>query len=376
MTARAVIVCVSVLGALHGWDEAAALEYPDVYKVPRVLGMGNADVAVGGHAGALFTNPAGLAGLPQAEGWRIAPLRLTVASSRHAGAFVGQVGQALDIDEADAQRAALVELMRRYRGRDLHGEAVVVPGATWRRGDLTVGVGWLGAVKLDGRTHQGFGEEGLLDIDARTLSGPVAGAAYSYERWRFGAGVKRLRRHRLDRIYSIRELVELTQAGREIADEREAGSDVAFDLGVQYQFAPESNWRPRLGVVLQNAGGLDFAAAGTIPPTVTAGVSLRAPTTRIAQLLVNFEYFDLLHRMPQDRDDIKRLRLGAEWRLWERPTASLAFRAGVYQGAYTGGIEWRKRWFRIGLTTYAEELGAYAGQDRDRRYVLSLEFEL
>jgi hypothetical protein len=48
--------------------------------------------------------------------------------------------------------------------------------------------------------------------------------------------------------------------------------------------------------------------------------------------------------------------------------------AGLYQGAWTAGASLRLSFLDLAFSTYAEELGAYSGQDDDRRYMASLGF--
>ena len=47
-------------------------------------------------------------------------------------------------------------------------------------------------------------------------------------------------------------------------------------------------------------------------------------------------------------------------------------RAGLYQGYPTFGVDLRLFIVTLNYTTYAEEVGAYAGQDDDRRHLIAL----
>ena len=368
--ARIAVPLAVVLLLLPSELPAAGLEYPEVYRPPAAMAMGGAGVATAGRSDALFTNPAGLAGID--AGWTLRPLDGVAVSSQRTESFIRRVRGALDVADADGQREALVEVMRRYRGQNVHGEASLVPGLSWRGEALAVSVAWLASVRLDGRSHEGFGDEGLLSVDGRTLSGPLAAVAWTQGNWRVGAGVKQLRRNRVNRTYSVRELVDLTAEGRSIRDDRLAGSDVGFDLGVQYDAAAWHAWRPRLGLTVHNVGDLDFGPAGRIPQTVTPAVAVHPRIGRLGALTVSVEYFDVLHRMPQDDSHLKRLRVGAELPVWARPDQAVVLRAGVYQRAATLGAEWRWRALSVGVASYAGEQGAYAGQDRDRRFLATL----
>ena len=349
---------------------AVTQELPVIYQSPRALGMGGADVAIGGEPTALFSNPAGLARME--PGWNTLPLLVTAGLSDRTRSFIDAADEALDEDTAEEQRSELAGVVRRFRGDNLHFAGNALPNASWRGRNWAVSVAWLESVTFNARTHQAFGDAGLISIDARRLRGPVAGVTHFSGPWAVGVSAKSLRMDRLRESYSVRELVDITEAGDSITDDANSGRATGFDVGVQYDLAPGYRWRPRLGAVVQNLGGMDFGDAGEIPRTVSLGLAIEPPAPRTARLRLAVEYFDIFREAGADTDHMKRIRVGAEWWPWDRRRHALALRAGVYQGAYTAGVDLRVRGLRLGLATYAEEQGAYAGQDRDRRYLLTV----
>ena len=50
----------------------------------------------------------------------------------------------------------------------------------------------------------------------------------------------------------------------------------------------------------------------------------------------------------------------------------MAVSAGLYQGYPGFGADLRLLIFDLSYVTYAEEVGAYAGQDEDRRHIVML----
>ena len=377
------LLLLAVPPSLAGQDPAGTslLEHPYVYKSPRVQGMGGADTAVGGHPGALFSNPAGLVAMR--PGWHITPVAISAGTTRRMNRFVSDLDERLDIEDSDEQRDALTELTASYRGRNLHGQLSVLPQLSWQgalRGDrrLAFSLGWLGSARLDARTHQGFGEDGVISVDGRTLSGPVAGAALGQGDWRLGVAAKELRRHRLARRYSVRELVDIAQSSeRGFSDDFVSGRDHSVDLGLQYRLSRRYFWRPRVAVCAKDLGGLDFGEAGTIPETVDVGFAVHPPAWgQLESVTLSAEYADVLHRIGYDDDHLKRTRLGIRWQLRRQRFTELAFSAGLYQGAPTLGVDARLWPVRMSLATYAEEQGAFAGQDPERRYVLGMALEL
>ncbi|MDR1912746.1 MAG: hypothetical protein LBQ52_10450, partial [Helicobacteraceae bacterium] len=56
---------IAAVLALAVSAQALNYEYRQVYKDPKIMGAGGANVAMGGSFNAVFSNPAGLAKIPQ-----------------------------------------------------------------------------------------------------------------------------------------------------------------------------------------------------------------------------------------------------------------------------------------------------------------------
>jgi len=69
-----------------------------------------------------------------------------------------------------------------------------------------------------------------------------------------------------------------------------------------------------------------------------------------------------------DDDFYKRVYFGAEAKLWKR----FALRGGFYQGYPSYGASLDLWALKLDYASYAEELGAYAGQTSDRRHVVQV----
>ena len=370
-------VLVLMIVAPAGTWGATELEHPYIHNTPRALGMGGADVAVGGHAGALFSNPAGLLGVR--VGWHVRPLVASLGSTERMYGFARDLEERLDIDDSDEQRQALTELLADYRGDNLHGQGTVAPVLVWRgeirQRAVVLGISWLGSVRFDARPRQGFGDDGVLSVDGRTLSGPVLSVGVEEGAWRLGFAVKDLTRNRLARDYSVRDLVEITSDDdRDFSDDFNKGRDWGIDVGLQYRFLERLAWEPRVGLVLSNIAGLNFGDAGRIPQTLDVGMAATPPLEGVATgVTLSVEYADVLHRIDADNDPWKRSRLGVRWQAWERWGTGLAFSAGLYQRLPTLGVELKLPLVQLSAATYSEEQGAYAGQDPERRYVIGLD---
>lgn len=88
------------------------------------------------------------------------------------------------------------------------------------------------------------------------------------------------------------------------------------------------------------------------------------------QIRLAADYIDLTQAYT-DSSYIKRTRFGADLHLWDNWLSTLNLQAGLYQGHMTAGLDARIGVVRLAYATYAEELGAYSGQDADRRHMLN-----
>lgn len=90
-----------------------------------------------------------------------------------------------------------------------------------------------------------------------------------------------------------------------------------------------------------------------------SGSVLRAPWS------APLDYFDIAMNLDEDSDIGKRLHLGLEL----KTPVFFAIRTGVNQGYWSAGACLDFRLVRLDFATYAEEVGPYAGQRMDQRYI-------
>lgn len=378
----ALAVCLLFVFAGVAFAGPTSREYPYLYKSPRALGMGGAYIAVGGRTDALFYNPAGLSRMPL-KNWEVNLGGITVEWNKNVMDFIGDLGDALDTsdlnrdgDEGDDQLDAVLDVIAKYRGRNMHLTAADLM-SIGRRGDKKAfAVAGLGSLRIDALTHQGFGSNGLLEINADATFGGIGGMSYQLrDNLALGAGLKLLHREALIHSFTAREIVEKQDTLDKYITEdlRQSGNAVGVDLGGIYQFARNSRCKPAVGLSLLNVGGLNFDEAGEIPMTVNIGLSASPENIPVFKsLTLGVDYVDLFNGYDQDSDIAKRLRLGGELQLFDRKLAGMAVRTGLYQGYPTFGIDARLLIFTASYVTYAEEVGAYAGQDKDRRHLVML----
>jgi hypothetical protein len=373
-------------------QDPTSLEYPYIYKSTRAMGMGGAYTAVGGRTDTLFYNPAGLINIPRDKGWEVNLINVSLENSDKMAKMSSlltkqecgddtlcqDLQDALDSDvnaTDEEQAIAVNEVLANYRGQNLHLRVADFTSIGKSFEKWAFGIGVVGSGRFDVMTHQGFGEEGLLEVNSDVTYGPIGGFSMEMkENLIAGVGLKVLHRESLVHKFTARELAEKQDDLDDfIMNElQETGDGIGFDAGVIWRFAPDSKLRPSLGVSLLNIGDLDFGDAGKLPMTLNTGVSVNPEVSWAHSLIAGVDFIDVLNGYKQDKDMAKRLRYGAELQLFDIMPFELAVRAGMYNEAPTFGFDVRVLIVSVSYAMYTEEIGAFAGQDKDKRQLLTL----
>ncbi len=237
------------------------------------------------------------------------------------------------------------------------------------------GIGGIASGRIDALTHQGFGADGFLETNADAIYGGLAGVSIGVtDNLYAGFSVKVLHRESLIHNFTAREFVENeNNLDKYIEDKlRTSGDAVGADAGVLWKFAQNSPIKPSLGISVMNIGDLNFDRAGKMPQTANVGIAVNPTITMFRSLIVGLDYIDVLNDYKQDKDMAKRLRYGAELQLFDIWPVELALRAGMYESYPTFGVDLRLLFITASYAMYTEEVGAYAGQDKDKRQLLTL----
>lgn len=378
-----------LLGALlfispvHSFAQQPTMrEYPYIYKSTRAMGMGGAYTAIGGRVDSLFYNPAGLINIPQDKGWEVNLLNISAEYGNKSRDFLKDMQDATDTEDLngdgdpdDDQLRAVNDVLAKYRGTNLHLRIADFTSIGKSYDRWAFGVGGIMNGRIDAMTHQGFGADGFLEVNADAMYGAVGGFSYGVTDNVFaGLSVKSLHRESLAHNFTALELVEKEDTLDDYIEDdlRQSGEAIGFDAGVIWKFANDSKLKPSLGVSIMNIGDLDFGVAGKIPQTVNVGISINPSISWSRSLIAGIDYIDVLNGFKQDKDMAKRLRYGAELQLFDIWPAELALRAGMYEGSPTMGLDLRLLFITVSYAMYTEEIGAYAGQDKDKRQLLTL----
>lgn len=358
-------------------QDLTSREYPYLYKSSRAMGMGGAYTAIGGRVDTLFYNPAGLANIPRDKGWEVNLINVSAEAGKNTMKFVRDMQRAFDLSTDDEQLKAVNDVLSDYRGKNLHVRAADFTSIGKNNESFAFGAGALASGRLDAASHQGFGPEGILEVNADATYGGIVGFSLPLsKRFDVGLSVKALHRESVIKLFTAREIVD-NQNNLDnyiTKDLRKQGDAVGFDAGALYKFSPGSWWRPSAGVSVMNIGDLDFKEAGKIPMTVNAGLAVNPKISAFRSLLIGVDYVDITNNFSQDKDMAKRLRYGAELQLFDITPIELALRVGMYEGYPTFGADIRVLTFLFSYAMYSEEVGAYAGQDKDTRQLLTFNF--
>ncbi len=379
------IVVVSLLApAMVLAQQPTIQEYPYIYKSTRAMGMGGAYTAVGGRVDSLFYNPAGLINIPRDKGWEVNLINLSAELGKNVRNFYDDLNEATNVNDADSnkdkksdndQLIAVNDVLVKYQGTNMHARVADFASLGKSFDRWAVGVGGIASGRLDAMTHEGFGEDGFLEVNADATYGPIGGISVGITDNVFaGFSLKSLHREALVHNFTARELVEKQDnLGDYIKDDlRVKGDGIGADAGVIWKFAQDSPLKPAFGASLMNIGGLHFGAAGSIPMTLNTGISINPSLSMFRSLIVGADYIDVLNNYKQDKDFVKRLRIGAELQLFDIWPAELAVRLGMYEKSPTVGFDVRLLFVTVSYAMYTEEIGAYAGQDKDKRQLVTL----
>ncbi len=352
--------------------------YPQVYKDPRIMGMGGANVAVGGLGSSLFSNPAGISRIPREYGFEVDVINLGAAINQDIMDFGDEIGDADGTQET-------TDVLSEYTGKNNHIGVSNYTSVSKKFEKIGFSLGALGSLDLNMKPHSGFGPAGMLEVNGMALTGVALGGSYdlggvdagnyTFEDLSVGAGVKVMNYGAMSMNLSPSEVDELGDSDDpyDYMDSKgyvAEGTSTVVDLGAVYAVTPDVS----AGMSIMNIGGIGEEGVQEIPMTVNlGGAYLMDFSDRALFKRVRFaaDYIDLTQAYA-DSSLVKRTRLGADLHVWDNWFSTLGLQVGLYQGHMSAGLDFRTTFLRLSYATYAEELGAYSGQDADRRHMVNI----
>ena len=146
------IISLALLGATTSLFALYA-EHASLYKDPRIMGMGGANVAVGGYSTSVFSNPAGLAQIKKDHGIVVDILGLGVSLS---GDSIMEVVDDLDAAETDADNLALI---KNHSGKNFHAGFDNYTAISMNTDIFAWSIGILGAADINLMLHGNGGKD-------------------------------------------------------------------------------------------------------------------------------------------------------------------------------------------------------------------------
>ena len=382
--------------SLFGATSLMALggEHSYLYKDPRIMGMGGANVAVGGYSTSVFSNPAGLAKISKDEGFVVDILNLGVSATAKSQDMINDIQDASD----SGNDSDMVAVLQKYAGDPVHIGLDNYMSVSKNSDAFAWSVGLLAAADANFVTHSNGSTNGsLLETSSRAYGGVILGGAKAYEtpvgKLDVGIGVKYITQKSYEGALTTSELVDNNDSiGDKLQDKYEkTSSGIGLDIGVNYYPFQDNFLHPTFGLSILNIGSMEMDDNyGKQPMTVNIGAAIEPEVPYLHKFVLAVDYVDLLNANKvrfydyndgnnevkytdeSESDMIKRLRIGTHLGLINSTYFSAALNLGLYQGAYTAGVDLAITVLKINFATYEEQIGTGSVSIPDRRYALQL----
>ncbi len=370
-------------------------EHAYLYKDARIMGMGGANVAVGGYTSSVFHNPAGIRSMDEDHGLVVELLGIGVQGSEKIADFAD------DIDAAGSDAQSVSEVLQKYSGEHFNVNVNNYSAIGSNSDGSAWAIGILAAADANFIAHGNGGVNDLVETHSRGYGGLTFAYATSFEdvgpgTLDVGIGAKYITQKSYEGGIGITEIVDNQDNLEDYLQDKyeKDSSGYGIDLGITYKMFEDSFWRPAIGLSVLNIGDMSMDENyGRQPMTVNVGVSISPQIDFLEHFIIAADYVDLLNENQtrfyqftqaggvvtdvnyQDFDEtdmMKRVRLGASIGLFDNSWFMTTLNAGYYQGEYTAGIDLQATLLKIGAATYAEEIGPEAGDLTDRRYMVYL----
>ena len=377
------IVSLALLGATTSLMAMYA-EHAYLYKDPRIMGMGGTNVAVGAYSTSIFSNPAGLTNIKKDHGFVVDLLGMGVDATAKTQEFINDLN---DVDSEDTD--AMIDVLTKYSGEHFH-EGMSNYSAISKNSDAFAwSIGFLAAADGNIMAH-GNGGVGFLETTTRVYGGLFFGAAKPYDtklgRIDIGIGLKYITQKSYEGVMTANYLVQDDFNDKLKEDYEREASGIGLDLGVNYYPFANSSWHPAFGLSIMNIGSMSMDDNyGGQPMTINLGASVTPELKVIDKLVIAVDYVDILNANQQrtylidgsyedssDTDFMKRLRFGMGLGLIDTSMFATTLNVGMYQSAYTAGVDMQLTFLKLNVATYEEQVGLGSADISDRRYMAQI----
>ena len=366
-------------------------EFAYLYKDPRIMGMGGANVALGGYSTSIFSNPAGLASMKKEEGFVVDVISFGVTGSDKIKDFANDLSSIETGNTTDA-----LNVIKKYDGEHFQIGTNNYSSISKNSDLFAWSVGLLVASDINLEAHSNSDPAGgILHTSSRGYGGLLFGAAKEYDtqigRVDVGVGFKFIAQKSYEGSLLASDLTGDGDLATTLQDKFEKDSlGFGLDLGVNYYPLQNNILHPSFGLSIVNIGSMGMDEQyGKQPLTVNIGAAIRPEISYINNLVLAVDYVDMFNANTirtytysgsdvisfeddTDSDFMKRLRLGAGIGLINTSLFSAKLNLGMYQSAYTAGLDMSFTVLKLNLATYEEEVGSGNVSTLDRRYMAQL----
>jgi hypothetical protein len=369
--------------ALATTSFANTYEYPQVYKDTRVMGMGGANIAIGGQTSSIFYNTAGISDIPKEYGWEVDLFNFNLSFSNNIIDFATDMDDANQDNKTETQKTTdTLKVTENYLGKNLHISDSMALLSIGKKFDkygfamMPIAGGY-----INGKTNRGGGSNGIFEINGIVYGGVAMGlsrdmenvyiGSYTLENIALGMGVKVLNYSTINANLTVAELIDDNLDDTFEDKYTTTGTSTVLDLGAKAKIYENTT----AGISIQNIGSIASETKTLeIPMTVSVGLAYKNRFNRsyFNQYQIALDYVDLFQGYSQDTDIIKRTRFGLSGNLFDGWLGTFGTQVGLYQGHFTFGFDIRMTMLKLAYTSYTEEVGAYSGQDGDKRHMLQL----
>ena len=387
------IILIVLIGATTSLMALYA-EHASLYKDPRIMGMGGTSMAVGSYSTSVFSNPAGLASIKKEHGFVVDLLGLGANGTADVLTFLDDIS-GVDTAGVDAT-TEMLNVLTKYDGQAFHIGMDNYTSISKNSDIFAWSLGILAASDLNYMTHTSGGTQGLLVTSSRAYGGVVLGFAKPYETEYglvdVGVSLKYISQVSYEGGLTMNELLA-DDIATALQDKYEkSSSGLGADLGVTYHPLVDSYWHPAIAMSIMNIGSMDMDENyGGQPMTVNVGASISPELPMLDKFVFAVDYVDALNanklRMYtlsndntvtytdyDENDMMKRLRVGVGIGLIDSRLLSATINLGLYQAAYTAGVNIELSLFKLNVATYQENIGTTGTPVEDRRYMAQLGF--
>lgn len=353
---RVAAYALNLIAILIVASNARALDVADQWSSIRAEGMGGAYTAVVDGTDALFYNPAGLAGQTRFA-WEILDLNLGANGYENIATLQNIVSGGDDNLSTNLQQL--------YGKRVWFGghakTSILIPSFA-----MTAFTGTGAGISVSNPANTQMNLNYFFDY------GFAAGGGFELVPGvvKFGLAARRFNRTGTNLPIGAATLANLDTDTLQ-SELKRRGTGYGADLGLNLTLpGPVS---PTLSAVYRNAGVTTFShdeGAGA-PPPIEPEFIVGGAMKFSGGLVDITPAIDYRFANRNDMQIGKKLHLGVEVAM-----PVLTLRAGLNQGYWTAGAGFNMWLLHIEAASYGVELGAYPGQQEDRRYMANFSFQL